>query len=63
MQIGHCPLKVEIKEDCNVMIDGQDFFDQPEKKTYSNIRQFSTGQGDDCSNGCLLDYPYFLEKL
>ena len=52
---------VEIK-DYNVMIDGGKFFDQPIKidlKTYDNIRKIATGQGDDYTTGCLLDYPYF----
>ena len=52
---------VEIK-DYNVMIDGRNFFDQPIKndlKTYDNIRKIATGQGDDCTIGCSLDYPYF----
>ena len=46
---------VEIK-DYNIMID------QPIKndlKTYDNIRKIATGQGDDYTTGCLLDYPYF----
>ena len=53
--------KVEIK-DCNVMIDGRNFFDQPinsMSKTYENIRKIATGKGDDYTTGCLLDYPYF----
>ena len=44
------------------MIDGRNFFDQPIKndlKTYDNIRKIDTGQDDDCTTGCLLDYPYF----
>ena len=44
------------------MIDEQNFFDQPVKsniRTYDNIRKFTTGQGDDYTAGCLLDYPYF----
>ena len=44
------------------MIDGRNFFDQPIKndlKTYDNIRKIATGQGDDCTIRCLLDYPYF----
>ena len=52
---------VEIK-DYNLMIDGMNFFDQPIKynlKTYDNIRKTATGQGDDCTNGYLLDCPYF----
>ena len=56
--------KVEIK-DYNVMIDGRNFFDQPVNsmtKTYWNIRKNATGQGDDYTTGCLLDYSYFKEN-
>ena len=52
---------VEIK-DYNVMIDGKVFFDQPVKNnkvTYGNIRKIASGQGDDYTAGCLLDYIYF----
>ena len=52
---------VEIK-DYNVMIDGKNFFDQPvknDKVTYENIRNIATGQGDDYTTDCLLDYNYF----
>ena len=51
---------VEIK-DYNIMIDGRNLFDKPLKnylKTY-NIRKIATGQGDNYTTGCLLDYPYF----
>ena len=44
------------------MIDGKNFFDQPVKNnkvTYGNIRKIATGQGDDYTTGCLLDYTYF----
>ena len=44
------------------MIDGKNFFDQPiysMTKTYENIWKIATGQGDDYTTGCLLDYPYF----
>ena len=43
------------------MINGENFFDQPiknDKITYDNIRKIATGQGDDYTTGCLLDYPY-----
>ena len=56
-------LKVETK-DYNVMIDGKNFFDQPINsmtKTYENIRKIATGQGDDHTIGCLLDYSYFKD--
>ena len=43
------------------MIDGKNFFDQPVKNkvTCENIRKIATGQGDDYTTGCLLDYIYF----
>ena len=46
------------------MINGENFFDQPIKNnkiTYNNIRKIATGQGDDYTIGCLLDYPYFTD--
>ena len=52
---------VEIK-DYDDMIDGRNIFDQPIKnhlKIYDNIRKITTGQGNDCTAECLLDYPYF----
>ena len=51
----------EIK-DYNVMINGENFFDQPvrnDKVTYENIRKITTGHGDDYTTGSLLDYTYF----
>ena len=48
------------------MIDGRNFFDQPINsmtKTYENIRKIATGQGDDNTTGCLLDYSYFKENF
>ena len=44
------------------MIDGKNFFDQPIKnnlRTYDNIRKIATGQPDDYTSGCLLEYNYF----
>ena len=52
---------VEIK-DYNIMINGENFFNQPiknNKVTYENIRKIATGQGDNYTTGCLLDYSYF----
>ena len=43
------------------MIGGKNFFNQPiknNKVTYENIRKITTGQGDDYTTGCLLDYTY-----
>ena len=58
---GYYLPNVEIN-DYNVMIDGENIFDQLTKNnkvTYENIRKIVTGQGDDHTIGCLLDYPYF----
>ena len=52
---------VEVKN-YNAMIDRKNFFDEPinnDIKTYENIRKIATGQGDDYTTGCLLDYSYF----
>ena len=46
------------------MINGKSFFDQPIKSnkiTYENIRKIATGQGDDYTTGCLLDYSCFAD--
>ena len=53
---------VKIK-DYNIMINGENLFDQPiknNKVTYEN-RKIATGQGDDYTTGCLLDYSYFMD--
>ena len=55
--------KVKIR-DCNVMIDGKNFFDQPinsDLNTSENNRKIAAGQGDDYTTGCLLDYSYFKD--
>ena len=52
---------VEMK-DYNVMIDGQNFFDQSVKgnlRIYDNIKKITTGRGDDYTTNCLLDNNYF----
>ena len=57
---GYYLPNVELK-DSNIMINGENVFDQPLKNikvTYENIRKIATGQGDDYTTGGLLDYPY-----
>ena len=47
------------------MIGGKNFFDQPintDLKTYENIRKIATGQWNDYTTGCLLDYSYFKDN-
>ena len=43
------------------MIDGKNFFDQPVKSDMRTcyIQKTATGQRDDYTTGCLLDYNYF----
>ena len=61
---GYYLPNVEIKN-YNVMINGENVFDQPikdNKVTYENIRKIATGRGDDYTTGCLLDYLYFRDS-
>ena len=49
----------------NIEIDGRNFYDQPinnSTKQYDEVRKISTGQGDDYTTGCLLDYSFFRKK-
>ena len=46
----------------NALIDGRSFYDQPindQIRKYDEIRNIATGQEDDYTTGCLLDYQYF----
>ena len=43
----------------------KNLFDQPVKNnkiTYENIRKIATGQGDDYTTDCLLDYAYVRDN-
>ena len=54
---------VQLK-DYNIIINSKNVLDQPiknDKVTYENVRKIATGQGDDYTTGCLLDYPYFKD--
>ena len=49
-------------ENYNNEVDGRNFYDQPINdliKQYDEVRKISTGQGDDYTTGCLLDFAYF----
>ena len=49
-------------EKYNVEIDGRNFYDQVINDSinqYDEIRKISTGQGDDYTTSCLLDFAYF----
>ena len=44
-----------------MIINGKSFYDQgidSDIKRYEEIRKLTTGQGEDCTTGCLLDYDY-----
>ena len=46
------------------MINGKSIFDQPVKnylRAYDNIRKTTTGQRDNYSTDCLLDYPSYFK--
>ena len=61
---GYYLANIEIK-DYNIMINEENFFDQPiknNKVTYENIRKIATGQGDDYTAACFLDSPYFKDS-
>ena len=49
-------------ENCNIKIDGRNFYDQPVNDTikqYVEIRKTSKEQDDDYRTSCLLDFTYF----
>ena len=49
----------------NALINGRNFYDQPINdliKQYDEVKKVSTGQGDDYTTGCLLDYAYFKDN-
>ena len=61
---GYYLPNVEMKN-YDVMINGRNLFGQAiknNKVTYENIKKFATGQGDNYTTGCLLDYPYFKDS-
>ena len=52
------------KTNYNVLIDGRNFYDQlinDQIKQNDKVRKTATGQGDDYTTGCLLDYQYFKD--
>ena len=52
-------------ENYNIEINGRNFYDQPINdliKQYDEVRKVSTGQGDDYTTGCLLDFAYLINN-
>ena len=61
--IGYLLPRVRI-ENYSIEID-ENFYDQPIHdliKQYDEVRKVSTGQGDDFTACCLLDFAYFKNK-
>ena len=55
---SHPTIKIEYYN----MIYAKNFFNQPTKndmKTYDSFGKFTTGQEDDYTTGCSLDYNFF----
>ena len=50
-------------ENYNIEIDGRNFYDQPINDSVKQYDEISTGQWDDYTTGCLLDFSYFDKKL
>ena len=54
-------LPKRIIDNYNVIINGKNFYDQAvdsDIKQYEEIGKLTTGQGEDYTTGCLLDYDY-----
>ena len=54
-------LPKDIIKNYNVLINGRNFYDQPidpDIKWYEEIRKLTTGQGEEYTTRCLLDYEY-----
>ena len=52
-------------ENYSIEIDGRNLYDHPINdsiKQYDEIRKISTGQGDDYTTGCLLDFAYLKKN-
>ena len=53
-------------ENCNTEIDRRNFYDQSNNESiepYGDVRKVLTGQGDDYTTGCLLDFASFSKEL
>ena len=60
-QTRRCYLPKGTSDNYNVIINGENLYDQPidsDIKRYKTIRKLTTGQVEDYTTGCLLDYDY-----
>ena len=65
IHIKKCFLPRVKVDNYNIEIDRRNFYDQPINdliKQYDEIRKISSGQGDDYTTACLLDYSYFKKN-
>ena len=65
IQIKNTSFQEQKIENCNIGIDGRNFYDQPINNLinqYDEVRKVSTGQCDDYATGLLLDFAY-LKKI
>ena len=54
--------RVTTSNNYNIETDGRNLYDQPINdsiKQYDKVRKISTGEGDDYTTVCLLDFAYF----
>ena len=61
LHLKRCYLPKGIIKNYNMIINGKDFYDQAidsDIKRYEEIRKLTTGQGEDYTTGCSLDYDY-----
>ena len=49
-------------ENYNIEIDGKNFYDQPINDSIKQYDEISTGQDDDYTTGCLLDFASFKKN-
>ena len=49
-------------ENYNIKIDGKNFYDQPINDSIKQYDEISTGQDDDYTTGCLLDFASFKKN-
>ena len=57
--------RAEIK-DCNVLIDGRNFYDQSVNSSivrYNELLKMTTGRSEDYSKGYLLDHDYYIKDF
>ena len=63
MKNWRCYLSKGTIDNYNVIINGENFYYQvidSDIKRYEEIKKLITGQGEDCTTGCLLDYEIIL---